>query len=537
MFEFNNTHIFTGYLKQLLSSANIPTCKIYTREFANYLKIHGQEDPRIVESFDAAIHCIDKQKKIYKSNKATRVNYIKNGEIFKYFLEEPLNIKNSSIKWLPASDTFYEPGKKVLGLTRSLNSLNNIYDTTTHEFLGEYLRFIRDYYDINLMSLYNCFNDKLYGNVFCNITTENNKKISMNSLDSRYKIYAFPVKLFAEYTIAVDSNEGIEIFCGFYKNTLDLSSKSMDLIRKTYVKYNKTLFSQPLLFDKLAVKNWNLSTDTENVNGVLKILDNNSITRWDILNREQDLKIFLKVPVSCKSTITVLEGDYRRFNDYLFKVQKTDTGNYIWNYQQNHNILNFEDANLNESAFKPIGKLQLLAVNSGQSYPFSDRLVEYLSKSAITPIDEISDNVKRAQKVMNAHGHYFKVDGIWENKMQKIVYDYLMNSGPFETVKTSNIENSPTEYNVRLNATTNVSLKKKNSKDADRIIIDKRKGLNPRLGHNNKSFLFDVLGYVDKDAEKWYASWMQKEEKNGKVITVVKDSIQNVDIYNGLYDI
>jgi hypothetical protein len=42
----------------------------------------------------------------------------------------------------------------------------------------------------------------------------------------------------------------------------------------------------------------------------------------------------------------------------------------------------------------------------------------------------------------------------------------------------------------------------------------------------------DLLGYVDKDTEKLYASW---KRENGRA--VVKDTIQNVDVYDGLYDI
>jgi hypothetical protein len=56
MFKYNNTHIFTGYLKQLLSSVNIPACKIYTKEFAEYLIAHGKEDPRVIESIDSVAY-------------------------------------------------------------------------------------------------------------------------------------------------------------------------------------------------------------------------------------------------------------------------------------------------------------------------------------------------------------------------------------------------------------------------------------------------------------------------------------------------
>ena len=85
--------------------------------------------------------------------------------------------------------------------------------------------------------------------------------------------------------------------------------------------------------------------------------------------------------------------------------------------------------------------------------------------------------------------------------MQKLIYDYIMTSGPVEV-------------------------------DAEGRLIDRRRGYYSRLGHTNKSSLYDILGYVDRDAEKWYASWKQQ---NGKAVML--NSIQNVDIYDGLYDI
>jgi hypothetical protein len=108
---------------------------------------------------------------------------------------------------------------------------------------------------------------------------------------------------------------------------------------------------------------------------------------------------------------------------------------------------------------------------------------------------------------MEYNNNYFAIEGLWEPKMQNIIYDYLIHSGPIE-VKDGVLRDRHSGPNP------------------------KNYGYHPRLGHTNKSTLYDVLGYVDKDAEKWYSCW-----KNENGVAVVKDNIQNVDIYNGLYDI
>lgn len=510
MFKYNNTHIFTGYLKQLLSTVNIPTCKIYTSEFARYAAKHGKEDPRVIESFDTqSKNCL-----------ATRINYLKGNELYKYFLpaENIANAARESAYWDKVSTIQYIPDKATHGLTRVLNSPGIIYDQTTHEYLGEYLRFLRDYYNVNLMSMYNCFNDRICNNIYYN---NSDRSVVFDFRDPQYKIYAIPVKLFYNYTIAIDCSLGIELFCGLYNGQLDTSAKALTIADKTYKKVNKVLFNQPFLYDKLDIKNWLFESEIDG------LASNNKITRWDIAKREQDLKLFIKIPSTCKSSVVILEGDYRAFNNCRYtppgqyhhdgtlvsdKADNTElsTRQSVWKFERNSSIVNFDDKeDLNMGGFVPISRLQLLAFNTGTSYPFADRLIEYLAGSAITSVDDIHDNIKRVQRVMNQNNHYFKIEGLWENKIQKIIYDYLMNAGPIEYV------------------------------NGDNKLIDKRIGYHKQIGHTSKSMLYDILGYVDKDAEKWYVSWLFERGKpvikNGK--PVISDSIQSIDIYDGLYDI
>ena len=162
MFKFGNTHIFTGYLKQKLSSINIPVCKIYTQEFAKYRAKYGKEDPRIVESLNTVVYDSDNKRL------ATRFNYLKNDELYYYlwnYDDTKADLGLNMSTWERSSSVHFDVNKFIPGLTKSLYSPGRFYDIATHEYLGEYLRFLRDYYNINLMPLYNCFSNNLCDNV------------------------------------------------------------------------------------------------------------------------------------------------------------------------------------------------------------------------------------------------------------------------------------------------------------------------------------------------------------------------------------
>lgn len=113
MFKFDNTHIFTGYLKQLLSSVNLPNCQVYTKEFADYYKKHGKEDPRVIESFNNIEYSYNS---ISKKRAAACVNYLKGNELFSYFWEYDQNkqrLNHDNTFWKRTSSIFYNIDKHV----------------------------------------------------------------------------------------------------------------------------------------------------------------------------------------------------------------------------------------------------------------------------------------------------------------------------------------------------------------------------------------------------------------------------------------
>ena len=577
MLQFNNNHIFTGYLKQFLSSFNLPTCKIYTAEFEKFYAEHGYEDPRVIESYLPI-------KVSTKIRPGTGITYLKDSCPQQYFWNTDkwnatlsYNHSNQSKinKYWKSNKVIHYDGNKILGLTKTLKNPTTLYNYQTHEYLGDYLRFLRDYENINLMSMYNCFSDRLCNNIKTKLEWKANdgtllRSTTINSYDTDYKIYMLPVKLFEKYTIAIDCYQGIELFCGFYNEKLDTSTNAEDLIKRTYTKIPKALFSQPFIYNKLCVENWNWTGETRQTEVKLstpgatsasgtaiqppRLYSTDKILRSEVAMRESELKLFIKVPATNTSSIVVLEGDYRNFNDSLYTVNDKDG----WQYINNSTVVNFETKktykesklpDLNSREFRPISKLQLLALNTGISYPFADRLIEYLVANVILPNDITPDNIKRLQKVMEDCGYTFQIDGVWEPKMQMILYDYLMNSGKFTVCEKVDEKTGKTLYKVKNQA---------QASERWAEFIDPNDGIEKQeqmIRHNPKKMVagnlkqrgqkmhsdfYDILGYADKDAEKLYASWIVEEvEKNGKTKQQVtaKTTLENVDIYSNLYNV
>lgn len=304
----------------------------------------------------------------------------------------------------------YYYGQSFLNVTKNLKLNNLLYDSYTHKYLGDYLRFYRDYKGINLMPLYNCFSNEQPSNSFTAsvspLLVSNPIYRSFDTKDNAYKIYMIPIKFGQQYTVAIDCDFSIECFCGLYSTHLitdnDLgtaaANNNIDYLEKnTYQKITNCSFNKPFVYNKLK----------------------NSTIIDTIYNQEDNLKLFIKIPVSNKSSIVVLEGDYT-VDTNIMPDGTLHLATPLYTINNSTNI-------------RSVGttKLQLLQLNSGIQHPFSNRLIEYLLNNVITSDEEISDNIKRVQQKayagIDVNGTIKKLAvnkyGVWDDAIRDYVYE------------------------------------------------------------------------------------------------------------------
>lgn len=449
MKKFNTSDLFTGYLKQLLHDFNLPKIKVYTKKHREYFNKHNKESAEILST---------------SQNTDLNVRhfpYLKDGQIQEYIGNKWYNISTK----VAAAPKFYTYGQKILNYTKNLKINSNVYDSYTHEYLGDYLRFQRDYYDLNLMSLYNCFSNRACDKLNLKWYLNNNTEVVFNTDDTNYKIYMLPVKLFQTYTIAIDSSQPIELCCGIYGDYQDTREKFNSIPQYTYKKISHSVFSQPFIFDLLDY------TNDGKVNTLIESLTEND--KIELAQNECDLKLFIKVPVNNTSTIVVLEGNYIGWNDRSETWVERNNKKYF-EVKSNKSVLNLDFIN-NDTKLNLISPLQLLQFNTNEQHPFADRLIEYLIGNVISNTEEeIYDNVRRAQKALYDNNKYMiRVPGAWDYEMNKLFYEYM----------TSRNLDFETDH--------------------------------------------DLLGYVDKDVEKYYKSRTKDKSKVSYV------SLSNIELEEG----
>lgn len=384
MYKFNNTSITTLYIKQLLKDFNLPTFAIFKPGMMVYKG-----------AFYLYNNTIASAKKTGKVDEFTVNNFN------------------------PLFDG-YTFGQELINLTKNLKINSLEYDSYTHEYLGEYLRFYRDYYGIDLMPLYNCNSNSTVSSFSINYQVKEpvveDGETKFKFVDKTFsdadgsKIYVIPVKPFTKYTVCVDSNTNVELIAGYYHNGIINVLKETNYefnYGSTYLKVNNSSFNKPFVYDRLMEEN---------------IFDNNwpDLVKERLYNQRENLKLFIKVPasnmVNKSSTLVVLEGDFKTFSETFFN--KRDK------YLTCKETIKCDASGVKiEEPKQFFTKLGLMNLQSYVQYPFSDRLLEYLYNSAITNNDEIDNNISKLQnRLFEVCGYTYTLDGVWDDRIKDELY-------------------------------------------------------------------------------------------------------------------
>lgn len=376
MIALNSTSIFVGQIKQILHDFNLPLCKIGNKNLT-----------------PNSYH-------IYNDN----IYYYKDGtSVFCYD---------------------YNYNVPHLNITNNFVVENMLYDRATHEYLGKYLRFLRDYQGINLMSMYNCFDGELLtiDVNFKPIPEEPEVKIEFASNSKGYVVYKIPVSLVDTYSISLHSTKNIEVCLYDEADSLkpDTDSSKYELSKATYKQIQATnvIYYEPAVGETPVPSN---------------------------------LYMLIKVPKDLNTSITVLEG----------------------RYYSNYNKLNVAPIGTEQPELKIAAQL-LSTENTYGNNLLADRIVEYLTDSVIYKLSASYD-IKRLQLTLDSLYNITAVDippipkitgrmyGIWDDRdtelikylaikhdlikydslgyVDKDIENYLVGNTAFDTIEFNIIKN------------------------------------------------------------------------------------------------
>lgn len=364
MLGFNDNNIYVGQIKQILKDFNLPKMRVYKEGIKLVPYLHYIKDNNIY-------YCNDKKELVFV-------------------------------------DT-YVYNRYYGNLTTNLRMTSNIYDTYTHKYLGRYLRFVKDFYDLDLMSMYNCFTNETVKNTSISFSYKD-RTVDFSTSDVSSDIYCVPVRFGEKYTIGINSSTPIEVVAVFYKNGRLIDNVGSDsLFSSTYNMERSISIQNPVVYDKLF----------------------NYVPNDRELQNEECLCLLIKVSSTNNSSVVVLEGDFTSSNKVDLETNKL-LGS-LFKYKASkikvegdkaREIVDTKTTWFGPRDFK--SKLELLSYkNTTSNKLLATRLVEYLSENAITQMSEGYD-IKKIQKELIRRGlvdsDYF---GIWSSSDREGLYKFV----------------------------------------------------------------------------------------------------------------
>lgn len=333
-------------------------------------------------------------------------------------------------------------------------SVTSYYDSDTHKHLGNYLRFLRDRKGLNLMHLYNCYNYSTIEDVYLNYVPVESGDYSISvpavypsdtlfPKESLYPTDAYEIEVTSGNTAILYPNYNLypdnTLYPGTYKAALNKPSYGIGKSTSTKllaipIKFNQTytiavecptrVIMRSIIYGSSGMTRLNYKSDayySDYLNDTYSIklsskfnqpftyrvdletlkLKDGAVTYDALYNHEQDLYLVIQLPTANKSSVVVLEGDYTNLG-----AIETDV-NSVRQYKIHKN-------------------LSLLRLDTHETYAFSDRLIEYLLNNVITHLDELTDNIDRAQTALaNAEETYARLSarsaismGVWDDGLK-----------------------------------------------------------------------------------------------------------------------
>lgn len=292
------------------------------------------------------------------------------------------------------------------------------YDSDTHKYLGNYLRMYRDIYGIDLMPYYNCFGEDWISS--CHISVEDNEIKQYGK--TTVKIARIPIKFNRTYTIAIDSPSAVAIAPIFLMKDYLLTTKN--LLDGTLRNVTSSFISSRTTDSFTDIQSFpNLSYS----HPVTYRID---CTDFDYVRYQRNLYLLIQLPYDCSSTITVLEGDYTEWNDAEQTINMDEIDGKITTHELNNTFRS---------------KLSLLQLNTGVSYPYSNRLVEYLLNSVIDSEEVIAGNIKRAQTSAAYLRQSKYIAGAWNDYTRAKIYKSAMDSNKISHLDINGFVDKDTE--------------------------------------------------------------------------------------------
>lgn len=375
----------------------------------------------------------------------------------------------------------YNIGEHKVGITQPLVNKDVYYDAFTHKYLGNYLRLIRDVYDINLMPYYNCFNYAIVGDALIeknpNYVKKTVKKtiyyatngyysgasININSNCRQYTINDEPAEI-----VTIKTEGGSILGLGlkskswemdYYEaashilwkcNDSSIIGSSPIILTITYEQptipgfkgeylYKATADNNPS-YKVLAIpvkfnKDYTIAVDNPLTTllcpmiydelGLVQ-LDNKNLSDYVIIDKHEvegsRFKQPFKVHIDMKTDDIITPEKLYAYQDYLYlliQMPITNTSSIV--------VLEGDFTSpcthiTGEGYSYEYSPLTLLEVNDKQNYAFSNRLVEYLSNNIITQYDEFYGDIEYLQELLDKNP-----TGIWEDALRVEVFEKCLN--------------------------------------------------------------------------------------------------------------